>query len=527
MLLSSKLRERPASPQPNLLASDGTFAFSASFWLLVVLTGLNTGLAAGLLMKLLRLVQHAAWTYRGGPFLDAVEKTTGPTRVAILAATGLFVAVVLLLLGLGKSRHSNALEATIWYRDGALTTWRTTIRALFSIIVVGLGASLGREAAPKQVGALIGSLLATWRDLPPGQRRLLAACGAGAGIAAVYNVPFAGALFALEVLLGSLSMRLVAPAFVATLTATGIAWLLLPNEPTYHLPAMPLSLGLVVWAIVFAPIAGVASAWFVKLIAFVGACKPKGMMIVPTAICVFAALGALAIPFPQLLGNGKNVVELAALDRLALPLMLALVLLKPLVTIACLGTGAPGGLFTPTLATGALLGGVCGHVWMSFWPESAPGAFALVGAGALLAGTTKGPISSLAFMMELTHRIEPLMLPMMIGVGGAVSVSHLIDRRSTYTSRIKPITSLRDCVIEAGLAADAEAIFAVSAVMRYGDLLSYCLTASAQEHIFVIDDSGRVAGKIARGDVVAPGARFGPLEISTATDFIRSGGRRP
>lgn len=83
-------------------------------------------------------------------------------------------------------------------------------------------------------------------------------------------------------------------------------------------------------------------------------------MIVPTAICVFAALGALAIPFPQLLGNGKNAVELAALDRLALPLMLALVLLKPLVTVACLGTGAPGGLFTPTLATGALLGGSAG-----------------------------------------------------------------------------------------------------------------------------------------------------------------------
>lgn len=519
------MSDRP-SPQPNVLATGGAFAFSASFWLLVVMTGLTTGLAAGLLMRLLRLVQHAAWAYRGGPFLDAVEKTTGPARVAILAATGLFVAVVLLLLGLRKRRHSDALEATIWYRDGALSPWHTTIRAFLSIIVVGLGASLGREAAPKQVGALIGSLLATWRDLPPSQRRLLAACGAGAGIAAVYNVPFAGALFALEVLLGSLSMRLVAPAFVATVTATGSAWLLLPNEPTYHLPAMSLSLGLVVWAVVFAPIAGVASAWFVKLIALVGSHEPKGMMIVPTAIGVFAALGALAIPFPQLLGNGKNVVELAALDRLALPLMLALVLLKPLVTAACLGTGAPGGLFTPTLATGTLLGGVCGHVWMSFWPESAPGAFALIGAGALLAGTTKGPISSLAFMMELTHRIEPLMLPMMIGIGGAVYMSHLIDRRSTYTTRVKPITSLRDCVIEAGLAADAEVIFAVSAATRYGDLLSYCLTPSDQEHIFVIDDSGRVAGKIARRDVVAPGAKFGPLEISTATDFIVSAERR-
>ena len=522
------MSDRPF-PQPNVYTSDDAAGFTASFWALVIMTGVGSGLAAGLLMKLLRLVQHTAWSYRSGTFLHAVDATMGPTRLGILAGTGLFVAVSVLFLGPKKSRHSNELEATIWFRDGVLAPIRTTIRAIFSIVVVGLGASLGREAAPKQAGALIGSLLATWRELPPSQHRLLAACGAGGGIAAVYNVPFAGALFLLEVLLGSLSMRLVAPAFVATLTATGTGWLLLPNEPTYKVPEMSLSLGLVIWAALLGPVAGVASAWFVKLIAFVGIHKPKGAMVIPTALGVFAALGALAIPFPQLLGNGKDAVELAALDKLALPLMVTLAILKPLVTAACLGSGAPGGLFTPTLTVGALLGGVCGHLWIMAWPESAPGAFALIGAGALLAGTTKGPISSLVFMMELTHRLETLMLPMLVAIGGAVTVAHLIDQRSTYTSRVKPIGALAAHVVEAGLIQDEASIRVVSSGMRHADLLYFCLRHSTHDRIFVVDDGGAVSGIIDRQDIIAPPARFSPLEIATAVDFIkheqRTGGR--
>ena len=513
-----------ASPQPNVGDAPRGLAFSPTFWGLVVLTGVGTGLAAGLLMALLRLVQHAAYGYDEGTFLQGVDHVGTATRILAPLAAGLLAAIVLYALGRVKSAHSNELEATIWFRSGALDPGRTVAKGLLSIVIVGLGASLGREAAPKQIGGLIGSLAGTWRDLPSSQRRLLAACGAGAGMAAVYNVPFGGALFALEVLLGSLALPLVAPAFAASLLATATGWLLLPNAATYTVPAMPITAGLTLWAVVFGPLAGVGSVAFVRLIAFVAAHRPKGALIVPAVLVVFTALGALAIPFPQLLGNGKNVVELAALDKLAPPMLVALLVLKPLASAACLGTGAPGGLFTPTLAYGALLGAVLGHVWMIVWPDAPAGAFALVGAGAVLAATTKGPVSSLVLMMELTHRVDGLMVPMLIAIAGAVTVAHRIDVRSTYTSRLGATAPPRDCVVKAGLAAPGEAIEAVSSSTSYADLLHLCGANRDAERIFVVDDGGAVVGTIARHDVTAPSARFAPLEIATAVDFIAQKG---
>ena len=507
-----------ASPQPNVGPHERSFP--PSFWALVVLTGVGSGLAAGLLMLLLRAVQHAAYGYDEGTFLDGVDHIGPATRILAPLAAGLLAAIVLYALGRRTSAHSNELEATIWFRSGALDPMRTIVKGILSMVIVGLGASLGRESAPKQIGGLIGSLAGTWRDVPSSQRRLLAACGAGAGMAAVYNVPFGGALFALEVLLGTLALPLVAPAFATSLIAVTTGWLLLPNEPTYHVPSLQVTASLVVFAVVFGPLAGFASAGFVKLIAFVGRLKPKGMRVFPAALAVFLALGLLAVPYPQLLGNGKDVVALAALDRLAVPTLVALCLLKPLVTAACLGTGAPGGLFTPTLTFGALLGGVAGHLWLTAWPDAPAGAFALVGAAAVLAATTKGPISSLVLMMELTHRIDGLMVPMLIAIAGAVSVAHRIDARSTYTSRLEAAGPLRARVVEAGLAPADASISAVSSAARYADLLRLCITDEAVRDIFVVDDGGRVVGTIARRDILAPPVRCAPLEIAVADDFV-------
>ena len=511
----------PDSPQPNVSTSPHGTRISAQLWVLAGLAGVGSGFAAGLLMKLLRLVQHAAWTYSGGTFLDAVDKV-GPTRrVLIPLSAGVLAACVLVLTGRSKTSHSNELEATIWLRGGRLAPGRTTIKAILSIVIVGLGASLGRESAPKQSGALIGSLLASWRGVPPSQRRLLAACGAGAGIAAVYNIPFGGALFTLEVLLGTLALPLVAPVFMATLLGTATGWLLLPNDATYHVPSMPITWSLTIWAALFAPLAGLASSAFVALIAFAAKHRPKGIRVVPVAIVVFAILGLLAIPFPQLLGNGKDAIELAALDQLALPMLLGLMMLKPLATAACLGTGAPGGLFTPTLTFGALLGGATGHLWQMVWPDAPAGAFALVGAVALLAGTTKGPISALVMMGELTHRIDGLMVPMLIAVAGAVTVAHRIDQRSIYTSRLGTPKEPRTCVYQAGLASPGAPIEAVSAASPYAKLLDICLNDESVASIYVVDDGGEVVGSIDRADVVRPTARFAPLEIATAVDFVR------
>lgn len=496
-----------ASPQPNVLGAPRRSAFPPTFWALVALTGVGSGVAAGLLMKLLRLVQHLAWHYRGGMFVDAVDKAAAPARVLILAGAGLLVAVVLIAMGRFKSSRAGELETTIWFRGGRLPPVRTAVKALLSIVVVGLGASLGREAAPKQAGTLIAALLAQWREIEPSQRRLLAACGAGAGMAAVYNVPLGGALFALEVLLGTLALPLVAPAFVASLLAVATAWIFLPNQPSYNLPAMPLTTSLVVWSVVFAPLAGLASALFVKAIAFIAPRRPTGWAIAPAAIVVFTGLGALSIAFPQLLGNGKNVVELAAFDRLALPVLAALVLLKPLATIGCLWTGAPGGLFTPTMAVGALLGGMLGHVWLMLWPGAPAGAFAILGAGAVLAATTKGPVSALVLMMELSGHIDGLMMPLLIAVAGGVTVGHWLDPRSTYTSRLRA-------------SGPPQTEVTVSTADRYAGLVSIFMHAQAPAAIIVVDEDSEVVGRITRTAVEAAAARLAPLEIATSGDVL-------
>jgi H+/Cl- antiporter ClcA len=147
-------------------------------------------------------------------------------------------------------------------------------------------------------------------------------------------------------------------------------------------------------------------------------------------------LGALSTAFPQLLGNGKEIAQLAFTNQVAPLLMVALLVLRPLVTVMCLGSGVPGGLFTPSLALGALLGGVLGIAWSWIWPGVPPGLFAVLGAAAVLAATTHGPISSVVLIMELTARDRSFMLPLLIVVVIATVVARTLDPRSIYDARL-------------------------------------------------------------------------------------------
>jgi len=146
-------------------------------------------------------------------------------------------------------------------------------------------------------------------------------------------------------------------------------------------------------------------------------------------------LGAASILFPQLLGNGKDITQLAFADQVAPALLLSLVVLRPVSTVMCLGTGVPGGLFTPSLALGALLGGVLGMAWSWIWPGVPPGLYAVVGAAAMLAATTHGPISAVVLVMELTGRDRSFILPLLIAVVTATVVARTLDARSIYDAR--------------------------------------------------------------------------------------------
>jgi len=331
----------------------------------------------------------------------------------------------------------------IWHDSGHVPTVPTLIHSLLSILIVGMGAALGREGALKDTGAVVANKLSDWINLSPPERQLLAAIGAGAGMAAAYNVPFGGALFAAEVLLGSLTLSTVLPAFVASFTGVAVSWLLLPNEPAYTIPSLRASRSLVIWAILAGPTLGFVSVFYVRVIAWAKDHKPQGWQVIGLPILIFTAIGVAAIRFPEILGNGKNIVQLTFFDQIGPGLLCWLILLRPLATTLCLRSGAPGGLFTPTMTLGALMGDGLGRLWNHLAPTNEIASYALVGSAAFLAAATLGPLSSAAFLLELTRRADSIMVPLLIAIAGATVTARACDVRSIYSLRsTSPVESV-------------------------------------------------------------------------------------
>ena len=409
---------------------------AAGFWIAVVLTGAGTGLGAASLTKLLELTQHLMWGGKGLDLLAAASQTPPWRHLAVLAGAGLLTAAGQVLLRRLTSGNAIDITAAIWFQAGRMPPLRTLGSATLSVLIVGMGAALGREGAPKQAGAVIANVVADRTRLSDEERRLLVACGAGAGMSAAYGVPLGGALFALEVLRGALALRFVLPALVVSLVATGISWAFLPDAPTYAIPAFHGSPSSAAWAVLAGPVIGVISVAFVRSVAWVDGHKPTGWRRLVAPIVALACLGTASIRFPQLLGNGRDVAELAFNGQLGAPLLIALALLRPAATLLCLGSGAPGGLFTPSLAFGAMLGGVLGLPWAWLWPGVPPGLFALLGAAAMLAATTQGPVSTVVLMMELTGYARAAVVPLLLVVATATLVARTIEPRSIYDARL-------------------------------------------------------------------------------------------
>ena len=427
---------RHFSHQPNVPGRGILAGYSPRFWALVALIGVAAGVGAAILTLLLNAVQYAAWDYRSGSYLHAVISATAARHVVVLLAAGVIAGVGGLLVRRVRGSGAGEISQALWLGSGRLSFWRSQARGVLSIVIVGMGASLGREGAPQLTGAAVATVLSEWAKLPTWQRRLLVACGAGAGMAAVYNVPLGGALFAVEVLLGTLSLPVVLPAVAMSAIATVVAWVVVPDRPTYLVAIFGLRTSQVVWAVIIGPLAGLVAVGWVRAIAAVNTLKPRRRGRVLAPIIIFTALGAVSIRYPQILGNGKDTVAQALTNQLAVGLVAALLVLKPFATAACLGSGSPGGLFTPTLTLGVLFGDLLGHGWAAICPGATLGSYAIIGAAAVLAASMQGPLSAVVLTLELTHTTDALMAPILLAVAQATIIARVLGAPSIHSARL-------------------------------------------------------------------------------------------
>lgn len=401
----------------------------------MLLTGLLAGLGGMLLALLLHGIQHLAYGYSldhiisEQSFLEGVSGSAPERRLLALGICGLIAGCGwYALYRFGKKLVS--ISAAVQSEQPNMPILATLAHILLQIVTVGLGSPLGREVAPRELGSLCANHLARWQRLSLDDTRVLIACGAGAGLAAVYNVPLAGALFVLEVLLVSYRWQWAISALTTSSLAAWVAQFGLGDEHQYHLTSqLAVNQSLILWALLASPLFGIAAHYFVRLTSQARQNAPKDRRLIPFNLLNFALLGALIIWLPQLAGNGKGPAELSFTNQLDLPLALTLLVCKVIFQWSSLRAGAHGGLLTPGLSNGALLAVILGYGWSTLFPGTPIASFALIGAGAFLATSMKMPITALVLVLEMTRVPHDFVIPLVLCIAGAGATHSLLQKR--------------------------------------------------------------------------------------------------
>jgi CIC family chloride channel protein len=390
-----------------------------------ILVGIGSGISGLLVSLALHGLEHLAFGYSSGTFLDGVVDASPSRRVIALGIAGIVGA-----LGWWALRRWGRPVVSV---EGGVAGERmpkliTLANAALQIVIVGLGASIGREVAPRELGAMVAGWLSERAGLTARERRILVACGAGAGLAAVYDVPLGGAVFAVEILLAELTLATALPALATAAIATLVAQLVVPTGPLYTLPKLTLTPTLLVWSVIAGPVIGFAALGFVTATRWALSHRIAGDWILLAMPLIFIAVGFLAIPFPSILGNGQALGQVAFDGAVPLLVMAALLVVKAVATTGTIYSGAAGGTLTPSLALGAALGAVLGAAWSLMWPGSPVVAFAFVAAAAFLASSMRAPLTALILILEFTGQGPALLAPTMVAIAGSAAVTYLFNR---------------------------------------------------------------------------------------------------
>lgn len=390
--------------------------------LLAVIVGIASGFLGTLLVFFLHFIQRTAYQYslhslsNSATFLTGVSFASPERRVLVLGLCGLIAGVGWwVLYRFGKTLVS--IETALKSKKPNMPILSTTLHALLQIITVGLGSPLGREGAPREVSAIFANWLAIKMRLHETQIKTLLACGAGAGLAAVYNIPLAGAAFILEVLLRKYNGFTVLLALSTSIIAVFISWIGLGNHLEYTLPTtLVVTPSLVIWSILTSPFFGFIANRFHQITKKAQDKAPKDAHLIITCFINFLVIGCLAIYLPELLGNGKNLAQLQFNDAVGIGATTMIFLLRIAIVWSSLRTGARGGLLTPSLANGALLAVILGGLWNILWPGTPLSAFAVVGAASFLAVAQRMPITAIFIIFELTHISFAFFIPLFCSI---------------------------------------------------------------------------------------------------------------
>jgi len=427
-------------------------------------------------------------------------------RLAIPAVGGLMAGLVLLF-----GRHMHRGESSTDYMEailigsGRLPVKSSLVKSVAATFSIASGGSIGREGPMVNLAAVAASTLGRWRRLSAPQLRLLVACGAASGIASAYNAPIAGSFFVAEIILGSIAMESLGPLAVSAVAATLTMRTLSDVHTLYTVPPFTLhSLWEIGPFIVLGVLSGILAPWFLRSLRRAEEAFAWTSLPVPARLALGGLIvGVLAIWVPDVCGNGYSVVVDILNGQIAWKVLLLVLACKWIATAASFGSGAPGGVFTPTLFMGAALGFLFGTGVHEVWPLGAadPRAFALVGMGALLAAASHAPVMAIIMLFEMTLSYD-IIMPLMLCSVIAYYTARGIEDQSLYSEALNKKQAAEPVPAPIpGLVADlvrAQAS-AVPLTARFEEIAQQFLD-SRQEEIYVIND-GRYAGMISLHDI--------------------------
>ena len=402
---------------------------NVEFFCAVIIVGLLAGVAGLAATSFLRFVEHATYHYSFGTLLNGisgsspVRRALGPVVGGALAGFGWWML---------RSRSEVPPLAQTIERHEPVPRFAWSIDAALQVLLVGSGASLGREGAPRQFAAALGDFATAWlKRLSARDREILLACAAGAGLGAVAAVALAGALFAARIMLNTWHPRALGAAFLTSSLAVAVCSAVTHDQATLTWPSSESTYLLTAHGLMLAPVTLVVGLAFKRLMAVARPAKAmRTWVLVPALAAAGLVMGVCSHWWPELPGNGRSILTVSLASTMTLSSAAAILVLKPLLTALFLRAGGAGGMLTPSLATGAAAGStlILAINWAAGSHLHGP-AVSLAGAAGVLAVTQGSPIWAAIFVWELAHPPPWLFLVFLLTACGAYGLKILVVGR--------------------------------------------------------------------------------------------------